>query len=122
MLLTDHPIKINDEEIIWPEQWDESSEVVENVNQTAAGTDQIEVIRYDKLAVSCSFSCSPEWAARFKAWSKQAYVTLTRYDVETKTDEDRDVRIRDFSCSLQSGSYRITPDGIWDVSFTMTEF
>lgn len=122
MLLTDHPIRINNREIIWPDQWSESSEVIENLNQTAAGTDQTEVTRYDKLTVSCSFSCSPEWAARFKAWSKADSVTLTKYNIETGTDEDRTVRLRNFSCELQAESYRIVPNGIWTVTFDMIQF
>ena len=46
-------IKFNDEIIFEPESWEESSEVIESVNQTEAGTDQIAVTRYDKLSISC---------------------------------------------------------------------
>ncbi len=42
-------IKFDDEEIIQPESWSEDSEVIETVNETEAGTDQIAVLRYDKL-------------------------------------------------------------------------
>lgn len=40
-MLIDYPVKFGDEEIPEPESWSEESSVIENVNQTEAGTDQI---------------------------------------------------------------------------------
>ncbi len=122
MLLADHPIKINDEKIIWPESWEESSEVIENVNLTAAGTDQTEITRLDKLSIACEFLCSPEWAMKFKAWSKMDELVLCRYDILSKSDEERIVRMRNFSARLLPESWKITPDGIWEVRFDLLEF
>lgn len=47
-MLIDYPVKFGDEEIPEPEEWSEESSVIENVNQTEAGTDQISVTRYGK--------------------------------------------------------------------------
>ncbi|GAB6160009.1 hypothetical protein [Howardella ureilytica] len=40
-MLIDYPVKFGDEEIPEPEEWSGESSVIENVNQTEAGTDQI---------------------------------------------------------------------------------
>lgn len=63
-MLIDYPVKFDDTEIPEPEEWSEESSVIENVNQTEAGTDQISVTRFDKLSVSCSFKCSHRWNAK----------------------------------------------------------
>ena len=57
-MLKDYPIKFNNEQIFTPSSWEESSAVVESVNETEAGTDQIIVTRYDKLSVSAAFQCT----------------------------------------------------------------
>lgn len=63
-MLIDYPVKFDDTEIPEPEEWSEESSVIENVNQTEAGTDQISVTRFDKLSVSCSFKYSHRWNAK----------------------------------------------------------
>ena len=64
-------ITFDDEEIIQPESWSEDSEVVETVDETEAGTDQISVVRYDKLSISCSFNCSHRWAKNSRSTAKK---------------------------------------------------
>ena len=57
-MLINYPIRFDGENIFTPTSWEEESTVVESVNETEAGTDQIIVTRYDKLSVSASFQCS----------------------------------------------------------------
>ncbi len=40
-------IMFDDEVIFEPQSWEEASGVIENVNETEAGTEQISVTRYD---------------------------------------------------------------------------
>ena len=122
-LLIDYPVKFGDEEIPEPEEWSEESSVVENVNQTEAGTDQISVIRYDKLSVSCSFQCSHRWASKFKAYSKKDSIFVRMYDIELGGYKTRTMRIRSFKADPVQNSQR-TPNtnGLWEISFHLEEF
>ena len=56
-MLSEYPIYFDDVKLFTPESWEESYAVIENTNQTEAGTDQVIVTRYDKLSVSASFNC-----------------------------------------------------------------
>lgn len=93
-MLIDYPVKFGDEEIPESEEWSEKSSVIENVNQTEAGTDQISVTRYDKLTVSCSFQCSHRWGSKFKAYSKADSISVQMYDIELGGYKTRTMRIR----------------------------
>ena len=116
-------IKFNGEEIIEPQSWSEDSEVIETVNQTEAGTDQIVVLRYDKLSISCSFQCSHRWAKKFKEYSLLDGIDVSLYDILTGDYVTRQMRIRDFKATLVDNSWR-TPgtNGLWIISFNLLEF
>ncbi len=122
-MLSNYPVKFNNESIFEPESWEESSEVIENVKQTEAGTDQISVTRYDKLSISCSFHCSHRWAKKFKEFSKLDEMEVKIYDVIDETYKTRIMRIRDFKMSVVENSWQ-TPNtnGLWNVSFNLKEF
>ena len=116
-------IKFDDEEIIEPQSWSEDSEVIETVNETEAGTDQVAVLRYDKLSISCSFQCSHRWAKKLKAYSKQDEISVSFYDILAEENTVRKMRIRDFKAALVENSWK-TPgtNGLWIVSFNLFEF
>ncbi len=116
-------IMFDDEVIFEPQSWDEESDVIENVNETEAGTEQIAVTRYDKLSVSCSFQCSSLWAKKFKQYSMKDEIAVSLYDVVDEAYKVRAMRIRDFKMSLVSHSWN-TPNtnGLWEVSFSLIEF
>ena len=116
-------IKFDGEEIIEPESWSEDSRVIETVNETEAGTDQIAVLRYDKLSISCSFQCSHRWAKKLKAYSKQDEIDVSFYDILAEENTVRKMRIRDFKAALVDNSWR-TPgtNGLWVISFSLEEF
>lgn len=122
-MLIDYPVKFGEEEIPEPEEWSEESSVIENVNQTEAGTDQISVTRYDKLSVSCSFQCSHRWASKFKAYSKKDSISVRMYDIELGGYKTRTMRIRSFKADPVKNSQR-TPNtnGLWEISFHLEEF
>lgn len=122
-MLIDYPVKFSGEEIPEPEEWSEESAVIENVNQTEAGTDQVSVTRYDKLSVSCSFQCSHRWASKFKAYSKKDSISVQMYDIELNGYKTRTMRIRSFKADPVKNSQR-TPNtnGLWEISFNLEEF
>ena len=118
-----NPVKFDGEAIIEPQSWSEDSDVIETVNETEAGTDQIVVTRYDKLSVGCTFQCSHRWAKKFKEYSQQDEIAVSLYDILREDYVTRQMRIRDFKVSLVANSWR-TPNtnGLWDVSFSLIEF
>lgn len=122
-MLIDYPVKFGDEEIPEREEWSEESSVIENVNQTEAGTDQISVTRYDKLSVACSFQCSHRWASKFKVYSKADSISVQMYDIELGGYKTRTMRIRSFKADPVKDSRR-TPNtnGLWEISFNLEEF
>ena len=122
-MLSNFPIKFNNEKIFEPSSWEENSEVIENVTQTEAGTDQIVVTRYDKLLISCAFQCSHIWAKKFKTYSNLDEITVSMYDILTETYKNRMMRIRDFKVSLIEDSWRTRgTNGLYNVSFSLEEF
>ena len=122
-MLSEYPIKFGREVIFQPESWEESSAVVESINSTEAGTDQIAVTRYDKLSVSCSFQCSSLWAKKFKEYSKQDEIAVSIYDFISEMYKLRNMRIRNFRATLVSGSWRTqNTAGLWNISFDLEEF
>lgn len=122
-MLKDYPIKFDGENIFTPSSWEESSAVVESVNETEAGTDQVIVTRYDKLSVSASFQCSSRWAGKFKAYSKRDSITVSIYDAETHGYTQRVMRIRSFkSAPVEHSERKHGTDGLWLVSFNLEEF
>lgn len=127
-LFNTYPIMFNQTQILSPSQWEEKSEVIENVNRSEAGTDNVEVARYDKLTVSARFKVaeSPSagsWAKIFKEFSKMASFTLKRYDILEQGYEERTVRMRNFSAELERKSDLLPAiNGVWDIGFELIEF
>ena len=123
MTLYDYPIKFNNEPIFHPGTWNEESEVIEQVNQTEAGTDQVSVTRYDKLTITAGFQCTSRWVKKFKAYSKMDSINVSIYDFVQEAYATHEMRIRELKIDLVENS-RYTPGtiGLWNVSFKLNEF
>ena len=122
-MLHDFPILINNEVIPEPITWTETSNVIENVNTTEAGTDQVSVTRYDKLSVSCSFQCTSTWAKKLKEFSLEAQLEISIYDLIFEDYRLRYMRIRGFKAEPVKNSQRTrNTNGLWEVSFNLEEF
>ena len=122
-MLSEYPVYFDDTEIFTPQTWDEDYEVVESTNQTEAGTDQVIVVRFDKLTVSCSFQCSSRWAAKFAAFRDQPSISVNLYDLKTESYKKRTMRIRKFKSSKEKNSEKTHgTNGLYTVSFELEEF
>lgn len=122
-MLKDYPVYFNERKIPTPEKWDEDYQVVENTNQTEAGTDQVVVIRYDKLMVSASFSCSSNWAAIFSGYRSRDSISVKMYDLKTQGYLIHKMRMRNFKSSLVESSQRVIgTNGLYAISFDLEEF
>jgi hypothetical protein len=114
-------ITLDGERIPFPDKITENYEVIENVYQTEAGTDQIAVTRAEKLTLGLSFSLSSAWAQKMRVLAKKNSLTAVIDEAgETKT---RTMRIRDYKSDMVENS-RYTPgtSGLWNVSFSLIEF
>lgn len=117
-----HPYMFNQTEILWPLTWNEAFSVIENVQQSEAGTDDVSITRDDKLSVSCSFKVSPEWLTVFREFKAMDSFTLSRFDGTTNGYDTRTVRMRNFSQNKIRHSEEALDGSAWEVSFTLEEF
>ena len=121
--LLDYPILFDNVEILRPLNWQEQSNVVENAEQSEAGTDLVEVTRYDKLSISAGFAVTSTWAKVFKEFSKKDIIEVKRYDVLAEDYETRLMRIRNFTCTRKHKSEFVEGYyGLYDVAFNLEEF
>lgn len=122
--LNTYPVTINSTAIPVPISWNETAEVVENVNTTEAGTDVVDILRTDKLTVNASFNVSSAWLATFKGWANStSALTVKIYDAVTDAYVTRYMRIRNFTNNLVENSDRTSGTiGLWNVTFDLIEF
>lgn len=123
MISRDYPTFFDDVQMLLPTSWSESSEVIETVNESEAGTDIVDVTRYDKLSISASYRCTDSWAKILKEFSKKDIIVVKRYDYLSNAYEERNMRIRSFKANMMHYSDRIVAsNGIWEISFTLEEY
>lgn len=122
-MLTSYPILLDNITLPFPSGWAEKYEVVETVNQTEAGTDSIEVQRYDKLSVSVATTCVSSLATSLAGLKDKDVIVLKMYDLKTNAYKERNVRMRDFSAKLTKDSHKLAvTNGVWSISFKLEEF
>lgn len=122
--LKDYPVQINNTIIPAAKTWDESPEVVENVNTTEAGTDVVDVLRVDKLTVNASFDVSSTWLGTFKGWANStSALTVKIYDAVTDGYVTRYMRIRNFTPHRVENSGNTSGTiGLYNLTFDLIEF
>lgn len=122
-MLKDYPIYFDNTKLFTPKSWDESYEVVENTYETEAGTDQVDVTRYDKLSVSASFQCTSEWAAIFANFRDKDSIQVKMYDLKLQDYKTRTMRIRNFKTGPEKHSERTEgTNGLYTINFDLQEF
>lgn len=122
-MLKDYPVLINGVALMESNSWEEESNTIENTYETEAGTDQVSVIRYDKLTVSANFRCHSDWLRQFKQWSKADTLTVQMYDAIANGYVSRTMRMRNFKQKLVEYSEKVhDTNGVWNVTFSLEEF
>ena len=122
-MLSNYPVIINGVELFPSNGWEQSHNTVENVYQTEAGTDQVSVIRSDKLTVTAQFRCRSDWKAVFTGFSKMNSLEVKIYDEELDDYKMRTMRMRNYKATLIEYSEKVKDTkGVWDVSFSLEEF
>lgn len=109
--------------LITPQSWSESYSVIDSTSTSEAGTDLVEVVRKNKLTINASFNCSSMWYHKFLELAQNNQLTYRAYDHLNNVILDRTVRMRDFSAEWQQYSDSVDgTNGLWAISFTLTEF
>lgn len=120
---SDYPLKFNNETMYYPSSFSVDEEVVENVNQTEAGTDQVQLVRTGKVIMNFSTKCFADWLARYKYYSALASFQVSYYDVSINGYVTKTVRMRNFKWDVVKHSYDLeNVAGIYEVSFVLKEF
>lgn len=103
--------------------WEELSNVIENTQQSEAGTDMIDVVRYDKLSITITTSGDSNLAKLYKFFSKQDSIQVKIYDVLDEAYKTRTMRMRNLTLSRRKNTDNLsTTNGIWDISCTLEEY
>ena len=122
-MLTNYPIYFNDFVLPFTKKWSEDYDTIEDVNESEAGTDIVDVARYNKLKVSCSIGCLSDMAKQLMIFSQMPYFTLRKYDILTEAYKNYTVRMRDFGVDKIEGSETVSiSNGLWKISFKLEEF
>lgn len=88
----------------------------ETVNLSEAGTELVRVRRLNKRVFRGTWHLSSFWLKKFEEWASEPVVVLTYQG------EQYNVRMRDFSSTLQDNSeWTETSEGLWIVTVTFTE-
>ena len=122
-MLKDYPTYFDNIEILRPVKWDEDYEVIEDVNETEAGTDVVVVTRRGKLTVSASYKVSSVWAKKFMEFSEQDTIAVKIYDAVSDGYKTYTMRMRRFKKSQVKGSEFVRyGNGVYNVSFDLIQF
>lgn len=122
-MLKSYPIKFDTIEIPFPNSMGVSNEVLENVNETEAGTDITQIRRIEKLTISMSFRLMDRYLALFETFAySTSTIQVSMYNATAGTYIMKDMRMRDFQYKLVESSEKVQDiNGMYDISFKLVE-
>lgn len=124
-MLKDYPLMLNNTELLIPASYKETWKPIEEVKQSAAGTDIYTNIRSRKLVVNLDYKVMSAWLkifADFNMLSRTESLTLKRYDPILDAYSEHSVKMTDFSYQLERKSWDLeVTNGIYKVSFNLEE-
>jgi len=123
-MLSNYPIYFDNTELtIRRVQWSRGYDNLENVSETEAGTDDVEVIRKGKTVIGAAFNCSDRWASILSAFNDQQSIQVRFYDIKTKDYVTLKMRMEDLNIDEVQDSDRVSgTNGLYIVSFNLMEF
>ena len=122
-MLKTYPFKFNNVSIPFPNSVDFSNEVLENVNETEAGTDIVQIRRMKKTTISMSFRLMDSYLAFFEGYAySSSTITVSIFDATTQAYITKTMRMRNFKYSLVEKSELVNDiNGMYDISFDLIE-
>ena len=123
VIKTTYPIMFDSTEVYYPSSFEVVPQTVEKVNQTEAGTDQVQLVRTGKCDFNFATKCLSSHLVTFETFSTKASFTFKYYDPALSGYATKVVRMRNFKYNVIKNSYDLDGvDGVYDVSFTLKEF
>lgn len=122
-MLKNFPLKFNGTAIPFPNSYDVSNSVIENVNESEAGTDIIQIKRTQKMTIALSFRLMDSYLAFFEGYAhSNQTITVSVYDAITKAYTTKTMRLREFKYKLVEKSELVNDiNGMYDISFSLIE-
>lgn len=124
MLKRDFPIYFNNIEIEIPHlAWQIGYANIIVINETEAGTDDVEYTRFGKTTIRAQFRCMDEWTSFFVSCNSLPGFDVRYYDIEEKQYVTKTMRMDGLSISERryTDELEIT-NGVYDISFNLVEF
>lgn len=121
-MLNEYPMYFDNVKIPFGITHNASYDTVENVSESEAGTDMVDVVRYDKLTLSLSYKLTSDLVKIIRAFSKMRTFELKMYDTIEEGYVTRTVRMRNYKENKIRKSEKIAvSNGLWEVSFDLLE-
>ena len=123
--LKDYPLVLDNINLLIPNPYKETWNAVEDIKQSAGGTDIYTNTRARKLSISASYKVTSDWLktlATLNNTSRTQSLTLKRYDPIQEGYTEHQVKMKNFSYQVDRKSWDITASfGLYKVSFTLEE-
>lgn len=123
--LKDYPLVLDNINLLIPNPYKETWNAVEDIKQSAGGTDIYTNTRARKLSISVSYKVTSDWLktlATLNNTSRTQSLTLKRYDPIQEGYTEHQVKMKNFSYQVDRKSWDLnTTFGIYKVSFTLEE-
>lgn len=118
-----YPLMFDNDVLKYPDTFSPEDQTIETVNQTEAGTDQVQLVRTGKVKISVAHTCLADDLILYKTYSLKPKFTLKYYDPTLNGYATKTVRLRGLKYPIVKGSYRLDGvRGVYNVSFTLEEF
>ena len=122
-MLKTYPLKFDGTAIPFPNSYSIANSVLENVNESEAGMDIVQIRRMQKMTLSLSFRLMDSYLAFFEGYAySSSTIEVSIYDAVTKAYTTKTMRMRDFQYKLVEKSELVNDiNGMYDISFSLIE-
>ena len=124
-MLKNYPLVLNNIDLLIPASYKETWNAVEDVKQSAAGTDIYTSVRARKLSISVSYKVTSSWLktlSNLHILSRTQSLVLKRYDPILEAYSEHNVKMKSFNYQAVRKAYDLAiTNGIYTVSFTLEE-
>lgn len=115
------PVKFDGVAMPWADKWVKHHSDVEASHTTEAGTEQVSILRKDRLTIDAEYHTDSRGLRRYQQYRNQDTVAVSLYDALSGDYETRTMRIRGFAVEqLQDTATRDTV-GLYIVTFSLEE-
>lgn len=123
-MLSNFPIFFDETELkIKRTRWEISYDNLANVNETEAGTDDVDVIRKGKRIIGAEFYCADRWASILTGFNDHQSIQVKYYDIKTRQYVTVKMRMEELHVTQIEDSERVqNTNGLYIITFDLVEF